>query len=243
MGRITDIRIFILVCLNAAIYVLILIFDVLKAGNGVTETQGIASDFLKYAAVVSCLLICVFALSHDRRKVALIQMIVFCITLCADFFLLFTNLFSVGVIVFIFAHLCALYRYRPGWVLPAGISATALFIIIILFLPKLFLAETELTLVLAASFAYTLTIIIVAVSTFHSPQPRQNELFSRLGMLLFIGCDLSVLSFNALMVGSSIHTLSIVLMWFFYLPAQTLLALSAINLPLIRRKKHIENLV
>ena len=238
MDRISDKRIFILVCLNAALYVLIVILDVLKAGSGVTEAQGVASDLLKYAAVVSCLFICIFALSHDRRKVALVQMIVFCFTLGADFFLLFTDLFSVGVLIFIGAHTCALYRYRPGWLLKIGIPAAALFLIIMLFLPKILPADIGLTLVIAASSAYTLMIISVTVSTFHSPQPRQNELFSRIGMLLFICCDINVLFFNAMPIGSGIHTFSIVLMWLFYLPAQTLLALSAANLPLIRQKRY-----
>ena len=237
MDRITDKRIFILVCLNAAIYVLIIILDILKAGNGVTEAQGLFSDLLKYAAVVSCLIICVFALSHDRRKVALVQIVVFCFTLGADFFLLFTNLFSIGVLVFIGAHVCALYRYKPGWLLQIGISAAVLFVLIMLFLPKLLPSDIELTLVIAASCAYTLMIVSVTVSTFHSPQPRQNELFSRIGMLLFIGCDINVLIFNAMPIGSGFHTLSIVFMWLFYLPAQTLLALSTANLPLIRQKR------
>ena len=242
MGRITDKRIFILVCLNAVIFVLILILDILKAAGGVTEAQGLISDLLKYAAVASCLFICVFALSHDRRKVALVQMIVFCFTLGADFFLIFTDFFSAGLLIFIGAHACALYRYRPGWLLPAGISAAALFTLVILFLPELLPAGTSLILVIAASSAYGLLIISVTVSTFHSPQPRKNELFSRIGMLLFLGCDVNVLFFNALPIGSSVHTASIVLMWFFYLPAQTLLALSTANLPLISLKK-TENLI
>jgi hypothetical protein len=237
MERITDKRIFILVCLNAVIYVFILILDILKTGNGITAAMGLASDFLKYAAIVSCLIICVFALSHDRRKVAQIQLLVFCFTLAADFFLLFTDFFSAGLLIFIGAHMCALYRYKPSWLLPVSIITAALFAAILLFLPKIIPADTALTLIIAACFAYTLLIVTVTVSTFHSPQPRQNELFSRIGMLLFLGCDFNVLFFNALPIGSHIHTLSIVLMWFFYLPAQTLLALSTANLPLIRLKK------
>ena len=70
-------------------------------------------------------------------------------------------------------------------------------------------------------------IISVTVSTFHAPQPRLNTLFSRIGMCLFLACDVNVAIFNALPAGLPTHTASIVLMWFFYLPAQTLLALSA----------------
>ena len=235
MTKISDKRIFTLVCLNAAIYVFILILDFMKAGEGVTETQGVASDLLKYSAMISCLLICIVALKHDRKNVARIQMIVFCITLVADLFLLFTDLFVIGVLVFIGVHACALLRYKPRWLIPAGIAAATLFIVVFLVFQNMLRGNTMLALVFAVCPAYAVLIITLTVSTFHSPQPRQNEIFSRLGMLLFLGCDVNVLLFNALPIGNGLHTASIVLMWLFYLPAQTMLALSATNLPLVKR--------
>ena len=237
MIKISDKRIFAMVCLNAAIYVFILILDFMKAGGGVSTAQGLASDFLKYSAIISCTLICVFALSHERKNVARIQLIVFCITLVADFFLLFTGLFTVGMLFFIGAHACALLRYKPRWLLPAGISAAGLFIVIFLVFHDMLRGNVGLALVFAVCPAYAVLIINVTVATFHSPQPRLNELFSRIGMFLFLGCDINVLIFNALPIGSGLHTASIVLMWLFYLPAQTMLALSATTLPLIKRKE------
>ena len=237
MKRISDRRIFTLVCLNAALYIPILILDLLKAMGEVTAAQGLASDCLKYAAIVSCLFICIFALSHERKNVARIQTLVFSITLAADFLLIFTDLFLIGVLVFIGAHACALLRYKPGWLLPVGISAAALFTIITLALPAaLPPADIGLILVIASCSAYAVLIISVTVSTFHSWQPRENQLFSRLGMLLFLACDVNVFIFNLLPAGYTAYTASIVLMWLFYLPAQTLLALSAVNLPLINQK-------
>ena len=236
MIRISDKRIFTLVCLNIAIYVFILILDFMKASGGVSEEQGFACDLLKYSAIISCLLICIFALSHERKNVALIQLIVFCFTLGADFFLLFTDLFATGVLVFLGAHACALYRYKPKWLLPVGISSAAIFITVFLVSQVILRGNIDLALVFAVCPAYAVLIINVAISTFRAKQPHQNELLSRIGMLLFIACDINVLLFNALPEGNGFYTASIVLMWLFYLPAQTLLALSATTLPLIKRE-------
>ena len=237
----TDKRIFIFVCLNAALYALILVFDIMRATRGVTEAQGLLCDSFKYAAIISCLLICLIARTHSRRDTARIQAVVFCFTLAADYALLFTDFFATGVLFFLGAHAFALYRYRPRWLLPAGAVAAALFFLTLLLLPRLLRADGHLTLVVAVCVAYAVLIISVTISTFHAPQPRINTLFSRGGMLLFICCDINVAIFNALPYGSIPHTFSTVLMWAFYLPAQTLLALSATDLKafcLLRRTPH-----
>lgn len=230
MSLLPDRRIFLLTCLNAALYIPIVVLDTMRAGGGVTLAQGYACDYCKYAAIISCLIICVFAYSSTRRRAARIQSIVFCITLAADFLLLFSPFFTAGVIVFLGAHLCALIRYRPRWALPAGACAAALFTAIMLYLPYRLHADTQSALFAAVCLAYALLIISVTVSTFFAEQPRRNSLLSRLGMLLFIACDINVMVFNTLPSGSAPHTAAIVLMWAFYLPAQTLLALSAADL-------------
>ena len=230
MKRLSDTRIFILVCLNVALYVLIIVLDIMKASHGVTQTSGLFCDICKYIAIISCLLICVFAYSRMRTKTPLIQTLVFCITLGADFFLLFTPFFTTGVFIFLGAHLCALQRYKPRWSLPAGISAASVFVLAVYFAPRVLHANAGLTLFIAVTAAYAVLIISVTVSTFHAEQPRTNALFSRVGMLLFLACDVNVMIFNTLPDDSALYTASIVLMWFFYLPAQTLLALSSTEL-------------
>ena len=226
----SDRRIFILVCLNAALYVFITVFDTMKAVHGVSPAQGLACDVLKYSAIISCLLICIFAYSRTRERTPLIQILVFCITLAADFLLLFTPLFTTGVFVFLGAHFCALLRYKPRWAPVAGICAAAAFVLTIYLAPRFLHTNPDLSLFAAASAAYAILIISVTVSTFFAYQQRTNALFSRLGMCLFIACDVNVLFFNVLPADSTPYTAAIVLMWLFYLPAQTLLALSASKL-------------
>ena len=230
MKRFSDIRIFILMCLNVALFVPIIVLDIIQAADSVTPAQGYACDCFKYAAIISCLLICIFAYSRTRNRAARIQSIVFCFTLAADFFLLFTPLFTTGVLIFLGAHLCALIRYRPRLALPAGAGAAGLFTFLMLYLVNKTHAEMGDALFVAATLAYAVLIISVTVSTFFAEQPRINALFSRLGMLLFIACDINVMIFNTFPRDGAPHTAAIVLMWAFYLPAQTLLALSATNL-------------
>jgi len=227
MKRLYDKRILTLLCLNAALYALIVIFDSKKAFLYISPALGLTCDILKYSAIVSCLLICVFAYSRTRARAPLFQSIVFCFTLGADIFLLFTPYFAAGVFVFLGAHLFALLRYRPRWAIPAGIAAAAVFALALLLAPRVLRANTELSLIIAVCGAYAVLIISVTISTFHSPQPRLNTLFSRLGMCLFLACDVNVAIFNILPAGLPAHTASIILMWLFYLPAQSLLALSA----------------
>ncbi len=65
-----------------------------------------------------------------------------------------------------------------------------------------------------------------AVNTLDSNRIDALEQFVQ-SYLVFLGCDLNVLFYNVLPVTSAFHITAIVLMWLFYLPAQTLLALSA----------------
>ena len=230
MKRFPDKRIFILFCLNAALYVLIVILDMMKVVSFVTQAQAMICDVLKYSGIISCLLVCVFSYSRTRERAPRIQTLVFCITLGADFFLLFTPLFTTGVFIFLAAHLCALIRYKPRWALTAGICSAAVFVFVMYFAQNILQANADTSLFAAASAAYAVLIISVTISTFHAIQPRINTLFSRIGMCLFLACDVNVMIFNVFPAGMAPHTASIVLMWFFYLPAQTLLALSATRL-------------
>ncbi|MCL1896424.1 MAG: hypothetical protein FWG03_07760 [Clostridiales bacterium] len=227
MKQSLGLRIFILVCLNAALYALIVVLDIIRAAGSGTQAQGHACDCFKYAAIVSCLLICLFAYSQERQRAARVQAVVFCFTLAADFFLLFTPYFTTGVFIFLGAHLSALVRYRPRMALPAGALSAATFTAVMLFLLYGRHLGVESALFAAVSLAYAVLIISVTVSTFHCVQPRMSTIFSRLGMFLFIACDINVMAFNVLPDGNALHTAAIVLMWAFYLPAQTLLALSA----------------
>ena len=228
-------RIIILGVINVVLYVGFVTLDILGA-KGVSVTDISPSNEMKYATIVSCLLITIFSyflgkrnsVSAERLRAAHVQSIVFGITLVADFFLLFTDYFVIGVIVFLFAHSVALYRYNPGWV-PFLASISGALCIASLVIMGFYHSDKELLYFALLCSAYAVLIIGVFVSTFHTEQPRINTLLSRIGMILFIGCDINVFLSNFLHASSVFFGPALILMWVFYLPAQTLLALSVVS--------------
>jgi hypothetical protein len=247
LGRIPLKRILICVIINAALYVCFVALDIADAA-GLSVTPALLPDVLKYAAIVSCLMITLFATLSSRaqatlssraqardpwqhRRSARIQSVVFAITLVSDFLLLFTDHFAAGLLVFLFAHLTALFRYRPRWVPLFAAAAGALCLAALIARRSSDPAYQALPVILLCA-AYAVLIIGVTISTFHAEQPRINTLFSRIGMILFLCCDVNVFLSNLLTAGDAFNDPARILMWVFYLPAQTLLALSAVPLPL-----------
>ena len=202
----------------AIAYVAFLICDIF------TEGMEAISSALKYFGILMCFLISVkIYLKNGSTRAAKLQMIVLAFTVVADFFLLFTSLYVLGMLIFFGAHLTAIYRYyRP--LLKTGIAiillgATIWIVSIILSKP--------LDLLLCASIVYLTLILLVTVTTFLAKQKPINNILSRLGMILFILCDINVALFNTVSHQSVIYAVSSMLMWAFYIPAQTMLSLSA----------------
>jgi len=230
-----------LLFLNLALYVLFVALDLrglTGAGPGPLYQNAAlavsAPGLLKYVGIVSCLLIALRARRDPwRARDGDLQAAVLAITLIPDFLLLFTDFFAAGVIVFFAAHLTALYRYRPRW-FPAGL-VIALCAIFLYAFPSLapeaaasaFYPLRGAPPLLMLVIGYALLILMVTVGAFHASQPRINNLFSKLGMCLFIGCDIHVALLNGLPASAPYHAVAGVVIWIFYLPAQTLLALSA----------------
>ncbi|MCL2493476.1 MAG: lysoplasmalogenase [Clostridiales bacterium] len=227
--------------LNLVLYILFITLDLrgLAGINTGVLFQNAAlnislSSLLKYAGIVSCLLIALYVRKNPwRGRDANLQAAVLAITLVPDFLLLFTGFFAAGMIAFFAAHLTALYRYRPRW-FPIGLvialCAAAYYVF-----PGLasaaavspFSSFSGVPTLAVLVLGYALLIIMVTTAAFHAPQPRSNRLLSRLGMCLFIGCDIHVAIVNIMPNFGAYYAIAGVLIWIFYLPAQTLLALSA----------------
>ncbi|MDR1029043.1 MAG: lysoplasmalogenase family protein, partial [Clostridiales Family XIII bacterium] len=114
-------------------------------------------------------------------------------------------------------------RYRRAWFFPGALLAAVGVCASLAFSA---LGRPRIALICVA-VAYAVLIVAVGVGAFLAKQARVNRLLSRAGMALFILCDINVAIFNILPLQNSLHGVSAVLMWAFYLPAQTLLALSA----------------
>jgi len=197
---------------------------------------------LRYLGILLCLIMSLVVLRKTPyRRDAYHQVICLLFAVVADFFLLYTKFFLVGIMIFWCAHICAIRRYRIRLFFPAvtvaviGGAVCGIFAGIgdtivrtVPFLSFLTLGSGEM-LVNIAAFFYAVFILTATVATFFYPQAKANNICSRLGMSLFVACDINVLLFNTMSHDSPLFGLVSQLMWIFYLPSQILLSISANN--------------
>jgi len=186
---------------------------------------------LKFAFIVGCLVFAVLSyfFCHSKRDWAWLVGGL-CFTVWADYFLVLYNLHLPGVAVFCFAHVC--YIGRSGRLRPFCMIGLFLTVGIIVSIGLIF----ESIFVLAGLYACLFIVnIFVHVLAFKKPHlPRHNHVLMLVGLCLFALCDMNVLVFNLpnfidiSFAGLTSH-LAFWLIWFFYLPAQGLLAVSGIK--------------
>jgi hypothetical protein len=242
---------------NAALYALFLLLDTNVIPPTIEPMAfdawqpreiTIASDRLKYASICICFMISISVLhSSPYQRDARHQIIIFVFTLAADFMLLFTDRYAIALIVFFGAHLTAIRRYSNGTVakIMLAVAVVSIAAFIFLFMHPLEGPQTATTngkpltttidsagwqdIVIPLVYAYALLIVTATVMAFTRKQARINNIMSRLGMVLFILCDVNVFLWNGHLLGEypNVPEWTGVLIWAFYLPAQTMLALSA----------------
>lgn len=172
---------------------------------------------LKYTGILLCLalsLLCAW-LGGDKLVAPALMF-----TAAADWFLLIRNdHLMLGVALFLCVqtlYLLRLYRVsrRLSWGL-RGILAVAL-------LPALFPLKLATPLNLLAVFYFS-QLLSNTILAWRHPDTRRFAL----GLTLFVGCDICVGLFNAVPLPSNVFSIVSIGMWFFYLPSQVLIALSA----------------
>lgn len=172
---------------------------------------------LKYTGILLCLTFAFLCALQGGEKLVALALI---FTTAADWFLLIQNdHLMLGVALFLCVqalYLLRLYRVsgRFGWGL-RGILA----VVLLLALFPLNLA-TPLNLLAVFYFSQLLSNTVLA---WHHPAIRRFAL----GLTLFVGCDICVGLFNAVPLPSNVFSIVSIGMWFFYLPSQVLIALSA----------------
>lgn len=170
---------------------------------------------IKYAGVVLCL---AFSLLGTDRLVP----VALALTAGADWFLLVRNdRYAVGIALFLCVQTVyylrlrrmgagAAYPLRAGLALGLGVG---------LYLLRL---ASPVNLLAGLYFSQLLSNTVLAWRS-----GRPGRLFA-VGLTLFVGCDVCVGLFNALPPGSPPYSAASVGMWFFYLPSQVLITLSAL---------------
>lgn len=190
------------------------------------------SRIAKYLSILLCFGL-TLAISpesgHDRRDIWTLRLAFF-LTIIADFAIGILGYFVAGIAVFFLVQLVYIVRHSQGFVwnrrevisglLTLGCVAGLFFHLYPglvnagLFWPVLLYA-----LVLAAS-------LWLAIGTvWRDFFPPRISFFIAGGMLLFFLCDLNV-GLGAVLPDGELRSVVRILVWFFYLPAQLLLALS-----------------
>ena len=176
---------------------------------------------VKYAGILLCLGFALLSCLKWRGD-GLVPLAL-ALTAGADWFLLVRNdRYAVGIALFLCVQAVyyirlrrmgagAAYPLRAGLALAAGLGLYALHM------------ASPVNLLAGLYFSQLLSNTILAWTGKGLP----HRIFAA-GLTLFVGCDLCVGLFNALPAASPLYSAVSVGMWFFYLPSQVLIALSAL---------------
>lgn len=167
----------------------------------------ISSDGLKWASIILIFLIQAFLL---RGPGALKWIGAAGFTVLADYYLLFTDRWGIGILAFIFAHYLRLITLsEKREFLFAGLILAAIGLMYFFKLPWI----EGLGLIYAA---------LILSGTYFAIRKGKKVIIW--GYLLFLACDLSVVLANFPIFGPGISSIFRKLIWVFYLPSQVLLA-------------------
>lgn len=196
---------------ESTLYLSFLIFDLL---NQTEETL-----CRKFAGILLCLAFSLLCLWHGGDRLIPLA---FLFTAAADWFLLIRNdHLLLGVALFLCVQTLYFLRlYRTGnsrRLLWLRLALGVVFTLAPILIPGM---GTPLNLLAMLYFSQLLSNAILAWTL---PAMRTFAL----GLTLFVGCDLCVGLFNAFPLPPGLFTMVSVGMWFFYLPSQVLIALSA----------------
>jgi len=180
----------------------------------------LSSAYLKYASIVLCFLLALTSYRKSNNKQdSKYVVIAFIFTLIADIFLLFTGNKIAGILFFCLVQLTYLKRNNRCF-FKFGIYVSMIAIVIQLF------AVFDSLYIIATLYAFL--IVACAISTFKTDLPKFNLYCVKIGMILFILCDIHVALFNYSSPRFNYSHFASIAIWLFYLPAQFLLALSAV---------------
>jgi uncharacterized membrane protein YhhN len=178
---------------------------------------------LKFIFILCCLVIALISYfrCHSKKEWGLL-----CgglaFTVLADYFLVLRDMHLFGVAAFCFAHVCYIFRavnLKNRWILP------------IFGLVWVFGFVSGSVIVFAGLYACLFGVNIY-VNLFKAHRPKFNYYLVAAGLILFALCDINVMLFSLpRYVGMSIFfPYAFTLIWVFYLPAQFLLAISAVRI-------------
>ncbi|MEG1256727.1 lysoplasmalogenase family protein [Clostridium sp.] len=197
--------------------------------------ENIYSVKLKYSTIVLCFIISLLIGAHGYRKEdKLLVQLARLFTLIADYFLVISSNFTMGIFFFSLVQITYIIRHS---IMENEKYKNLMFFILSLIIALITLLKIKIPsieknlIVLALIYASLLiTSLYCAVSTISRGKYSKNSSWIiALGMFLFFMCDLNVGLYNIVAEGNVKFFLGF-LIWIFYLPSQLLLTLSGFKL-------------
>jgi hypothetical protein len=218
------------------LYILFLYMDFYKVKNIIT------SDSIKYLCILLCFLISILStknLHSDKvndRDRKLLKLGLF-ITIIADLCLIILDFYIFGVLFFTLVQIiyCVRYTNRNIKITLITIFTIFLFIVFVYAIAILFIEEINILLPISLFYVICLLFSVTKAikASINNLYTSESKHMIAIGMVLFLLCDTCVALSNITVIFplsryimTSIHTISSLLIWVFYLPSQLLLALS-----------------
>lgn len=192
------------------------------------------STLAKYIGVLLCftLTIMIGTKGHDVIDTKLLQS-AFLFTAFADYCLLISNEFIVGVLIFCIVQIIYIFRFTRhlisrGKIFICILSVYTVFALVVFTIYKIYGFDLKLSLICLLYACLIIASLITAIRTLSSGFfPFYASMMICIGMILFFMCDVNVFLFNILeLSGGYFAGICGFLIWLFYLPAQVLLSLS-----------------
>ena len=188
------------------------------------------SNWLKYVGIIICFLaslIPIFSKNSAKSQYFIPFSLFF--TLISDYFLLINtdkNLYIFGVVIFIIVQLSYFIYIETLKKNKTSFLISLIFRIILSSILIIVLSIIRFDLLSIVSACYFVELLMNFITSLSLIKINKYFLIFSIGLLLFIGCDISVGLTNLDLFEGHIKNLVSNLMWIFYLPSQVLISFS-----------------
>ena len=188
------------------------------------------SNWLKYVGIIICFLASLIPIfSKNAAKTQYFIPFSLFFTLISDYFLLINtdkNLYIFGVVIFIIVQLSYFIYIETLKKNKTSFLISLIFRIILSSILIIVLSILQFDLLSIVSACYFVELLMNYVTSLSLIKINKFFLIFSIGLLLFIGCDISVGLTNLDLFEGHIKNLVSNLMWIFYLPSQVLISFS-----------------
>ena len=188
------------------------------------------SNWLKYVGIIICFLASLIPIfSKNAAKTQYFIPFSLFFTLVSDYFLLINtdkNLYIFGVVIFIIVQLSYFIYIETLKKNKTSFLISLIFRIILSSILIIVLSIIRFDLLSIVSACYFVELLMNFITSLSLIKINKYFLIFSIGLLLFIGCDISVGLTNLDLFEGHIKNLVSNLMWIFYLPSQVLISFS-----------------